>query len=69
MSKSIENITKGYHLKTPQHGVWTAGYSNTPYGIHPFIDCYCDDGFIDFSWEEVGRQFDEHLREVLSETK
>lgn len=68
MSTTTERITDLF--RPPEHGVWAAGYTNTPlHGYQPFIDCRCDESFINSSWEDVGRQFDAHLQEVLSETK
>ena len=54
---------------TPEkHGVYVAGYDNL--GLQalghacPFMECDC--GFITSrgasNWEEVGREFDEHLK-------
>lgn len=58
----VRNVDQSTIEPMSKHGVWAAGYTNTPLnGYQPFIDCNCDGSFIDSCWEEVGRQFDEHL--------
>ncbi|KKM90371.1 hypothetical protein LCGC14_1239370 [marine sediment metagenome] len=49
--------------KAKEHGVAEAVYSNGPFGFRPYMECLCGWGFSADSWEEVGGEFDDHLKE------
>lgn len=54
-----------------KHGVSVAGYTMSPAaGRHvPFIECACGNVLPGSSWEEAGRNYDGHLRDVKSVAK
>lgn len=46
-----------------EHGIDEAFYSNVP-RLRPVLVCLCGDAFVGDSWEDVGFQLDEHLKNV-----
>jgi len=56
-------------MGTIEHGVESAHYTNGHMGYQPVVVCSCGFGtaYVNGSWEDAGRDFDEHLSAVRAE--
>jgi|GEM_PF-6510910 len=46
------------------HGIESAVYQRTAFGLQPRLECLCGETFLADSWEEAGADLDAHLEEV-----
>ena len=51
-----------------EHGIEDGVYANGPWGLKPCLSCLCGFGTDPWqcdSWEEAGRELDEHLASLV----